>query len=239
MGKTPAMLYQHGTLGALMAGLFEGTSSIGSVLEHGDLGIGTLNALDGELIILDGIAYQAQSDNTLRKMEAQEKVPYAAVTKFVSDRTLKVEHKMDSDELKQFMIDSMKSKNAFHAFCVKGNFEKMHIRIMPKQEKPYPRLVKVSDIQPEYTKENVSGTIMGFYTPELFQGVACAGFHLHFIDDAHTFGGHILDYTINSGTVEVQTIESLVQHFQVEDSTFLQTEFDDTDLHAEIESAEG
>ena len=31
------VLYQHGTLGALMAGLMDGTETIGQVLQHGTL----------------------------------------------------------------------------------------------------------------------------------------------------------------------------------------------------------
>lgn len=36
------VLYQHGTLGTLMAGLLKGTASINELLQHGDLGIATL-----------------------------------------------------------------------------------------------------------------------------------------------------------------------------------------------------
>ena len=53
------MLYQHGTLGTLMAGLLEGTATINEILEHGDLGIGTLTGSDGEVIILDNQAFHA------------------------------------------------------------------------------------------------------------------------------------------------------------------------------------
>ena len=46
-------LFQQGTLGALMAGLYDGTLTIRELLEHGNTGIGTMDALDGELIIID------------------------------------------------------------------------------------------------------------------------------------------------------------------------------------------
>ncbi len=48
------VLYQHGTLGTLMAGLLEGTATINELLEHGNLGIATLTGSDGEVIFLDG-----------------------------------------------------------------------------------------------------------------------------------------------------------------------------------------
>lgn len=55
----PIKLFQYNTLSALMSGLFEGSLTIGELLEQGDLG-GTLDEIDGELIVLDGKAYQAR-----------------------------------------------------------------------------------------------------------------------------------------------------------------------------------
>ena len=51
-------LFQYNTLNALFAGLFDGSLTIGELLKHGDLGIGTLDSIDGELVVLDGKAYQ-------------------------------------------------------------------------------------------------------------------------------------------------------------------------------------
>ena len=47
----PVKLFQYNTLGALMAGLYGGSFTIGELLEHGDLGVGTLDSIDGELIV--------------------------------------------------------------------------------------------------------------------------------------------------------------------------------------------
>ena len=41
---------------SLDAGLYGGTMTVGELLEHGDLGLGTLDSIDGELIVLDGKA---------------------------------------------------------------------------------------------------------------------------------------------------------------------------------------
>lgn len=40
-------LFQYNTLGALMAGLYGGSLTVGELLEHGDLGLGTLDSIDG------------------------------------------------------------------------------------------------------------------------------------------------------------------------------------------------
>ncbi|MBO0460835.1 acetolactate decarboxylase [Enterococcus sp. DIV1298c] len=234
---TEKILYQHGTLGALMAGLMDGTTSIAEILKHGTLGLGTLHGLDGEVIFLDGKAYQGRSDGALIHLSGEESTPYAAITPFSADRSFSVQH-LASQTLKEEILKEEGGKNLFFAVKISGLFKNMHIRIMPKQEKPYRRLAKISESQPEFQQSDVQGTIVGFYTPELFQGVAAAGFHLHFIDEEKTFGGHILDFEISEGTVEISQMDALIQHFPTNDPTFIQTEIDYADLAAEIEQAE-
>ena len=53
------VLFQASTIGALLEGAYEGDLSFAELAEHGDLGLGTLNALDGEMIALDGRFYRA------------------------------------------------------------------------------------------------------------------------------------------------------------------------------------
>ena len=40
----------------------------------------------------------------------------------------------------------------------------MHVRMMPKQEPPYTRLIDSARRQPEETQEDVNGTVIGFFT---------------------------------------------------------------------------
>ncbi|MCF7976024.1 MAG: acetolactate decarboxylase, partial [Phycisphaerae bacterium] len=49
---------QYSTIDALLAGAYDGVASCGDVLEYGDLGIGTFDKLDGEMVVLDGVVYQ-------------------------------------------------------------------------------------------------------------------------------------------------------------------------------------
>ena len=73
------VLYQHGTLGTLMAGLLEGTASINDLLEHGDLGIATLTGSDGEVIFVDGKAYHANEHKEFIELTGDEMTPYATL----------------------------------------------------------------------------------------------------------------------------------------------------------------
>ena len=80
------VLYQHGTLGTLMAGLLEGTASVNELLEHGDLGIGTLTGSNGEVIFIDGKAYHANEHKEFIELTGDEMTPYATVTQFKADK---------------------------------------------------------------------------------------------------------------------------------------------------------
>jgi acetolactate decarboxylase len=71
----PHVLFQASTIGALLDGAYEGDVSFGQLAEHGDLGLGTLNALDGEMIALDGRFYRADVDGGIKRGRAHRQDP--------------------------------------------------------------------------------------------------------------------------------------------------------------------
>lgn len=72
----------------------------------------------------------------------------------------------------------------------------------------------------------------------MFHGVSVAGYHLHFISEDFTFGGHILDFIIDNGTVEIGAIDQLNQSFPVQDRKFLFADLDIEALKKDIDVAE-
>ncbi|CDI46601.1 Alpha-acetolactate decarboxylase [Lactococcus lactis subsp. lactis Dephy 1] len=230
-------LFQYNTLGALMAGLYEGTMTIGELLKHGDLGIGTLDSVDGELIVLDGKAYQAKGDKTIVELTDDIKVPYAAVVPHQAEVVFKQKFTASDKELENRIESYFDGQNLFRSIKITGEFPKMHVRMIPRA-KSGTRFVEVSQNQPEYTEENVKGTIVGIWTPEMFHGVSVAGYHLHFISEDFTFGGHVLDFIIDNGTVEIGAIDQLNQSFPVQDRKFLFADLDIEALKKDIDVAE-
>jgi acetolactate decarboxylase len=55
-------LFQVSTSGALVAGVYDREVSVKSILEHGDFGLGTFANLDGEMVVLDGRAFQVKGN---------------------------------------------------------------------------------------------------------------------------------------------------------------------------------
>ena len=231
------VLYQHGTLGTLMAGLLEGTASVNELLEHGDLGIGTLTGSNGEVIFIDGKAYHANEHKEFIELTGDEMTPYATVTQFKADKNFSISDK-NQDDVYDEVKKEMTSENMFSAVKISGTFKKMHVRMMPGQEPPYTRLIDSARRQPEETQEDVNGTVIGFFTPELFHGIGSGGFHIHFANDDRNFGGHILDFEVDDVKVEIQNFETFEQHFPIDNKTFTNTEIDYADIDAEIREAE-
>ena len=50
-------LFQYSTIDALLAGLYDGDMTLKDLKFKGDFGLGTLNGIDGELVVLEGQAY--------------------------------------------------------------------------------------------------------------------------------------------------------------------------------------
>ncbi len=82
-------LYQVSTIDALLLGVFDGVEPVGELRKHGDFGIGTFDALDGEMIVLDGRICQAEADGSIREIPDNATTPFATVTYF--DRDLAVQ----------------------------------------------------------------------------------------------------------------------------------------------------
>ena len=236
----PVKLFQYNTLGALMAGLYGGSFTIGELLEHGNLGIGTLDSIDGELIVLDGKAYQAKGSGDhpeIVEVSPDAKGPYAAVVPHQAEVIFRQRFEMTDEELEARIESYYDGENLFRSIKIHGDFAKMHVRMIPKST-PEMKFAEVATHQPEYTRENVTGTIVGFWTPEIFHGVSVAGYHLHFISDDYTFGGHVMDFVISEGIVEVGAIDQLDQRFPVQDRQYLFAKFNVDEVKEDIHKAE-
>ena len=217
----PVKLFQYNTLGALMSGLYGGTMTIGELLHYGDLGIGTLDSIDGELIVLDGKAYQAKGSGEVPEVvevDPSEKVPYAAVVPHKAEVIFRQRFEMNDKELEE-------------------RIESYYDGEIPKSTSDR-KFAEVAVNQPEYSKENVTGTIVGIWTPEIFHGVSLAGYHLHFVSDDLSFGGHVMDFVIKEGIVELGAIDQLDQRFPVQDRDYLFAKFNMDEMKEDIDQVE-
>ena len=202
-------LFQTSTVEALLDGAFDGDVTIGELLEHGDLGLGTFDGLDGELIVLDGEAWKANLDGTLTRPDHSSTTPYAVVVRFSPGRPVALPGPFRSAEIEHRLRDRLDAAQRPTAIRIDGRFEAVRIRSVPKQDRPYPPLADVIARQQVSELIGVSGSMAGFRFPDALDGIEMVGSHLHFVTDDRTRGGHVLDYTVLEATAHLDDAKQL------------------------------
>jgi alpha-acetolactate decarboxylase len=79
-------VYQVSTISTLLAGGYDGDTTVGELLRHGGFGLGTFNGVDGEMMVLDGEVYRGTVDGRAHVVGASELTPFAVVVAFASSR---------------------------------------------------------------------------------------------------------------------------------------------------------
>lgn len=204
--ESPNEITQIAVIDSLMAGVYDGSMSLGELKKYGDFGIGTFDKLDGEMLLLDGTIYQMRSDGTVRVPTDTLTTPFASVLIFHPTRTERLPNRMTYVELCEYLDQLSGNANIPIAIRIRGRFAKVHTRSVPAQTKPYPPLVEVARHQPEFHLENVSGDLAGFRLPPFVKGLNVPGWHLHFVTTNRTVGGHVLDLELIDGSVELAPV---------------------------------
>ncbi len=195
--------FQTSLISSLMDGVYEDEMSIGELLSHGSFGIGTFNALDGEMVILDGQCFQLRGDGTTRPASMNQHTPYATVTNFVPSHRLEIDRPLHRPDLSRLIDELLPSANYMYALRIRGHVKWVTTRTVVQQSKPYRPMVEATDGEQVVRAEDLDGVFVGFRTPVYQQGISVPGCHVHFIDDTRTLGGHVVDFERGEGAVEV------------------------------------
>jgi acetolactate decarboxylase len=230
--REPHVLFQASTIGALLEGAFEGDLTFAELSERGDLGLGTLNHLDGEMVAVDGEFFRADLDGNLSRVPAQERTPFAVVTSFEAqvDSTLGGEA-ITHEELLARIEELVPPGASSCAIRLEGRFELVRARSVPRQEPPYRPLVEVVADQHVFELEEVEGTMVGFRFPAYAEGIEVPGYHLHFASADRSRGGHVLDSRSKGLRVRIDPSDDL--HVELPP----RVELEDPDLAAETHAA--
>jgi len=186
------VLFQASTIGALLEGSFDGDLTFAELAEHGDLGLGTLNGLDGEMIAIDGEFLRADVDGDVTPVAPEERTPFAVVTEFEPTVEGEIAAGLDHESILA-ALDSM-ARHGTSSFAVRldGRFASVRARSVPRQAAPYRALAEVVADQHVFELIDVEGSMVGFRFPAYIEGIEVAGYHLHFVDRERRRGGHVL-----------------------------------------------
>ncbi len=233
-------LFQVALLQSLMQGEYDGIVTVGELKEYGNTGIGTFQGVNGEMIVLDGTVYRAIWDGSVEVAPDSETVPFSNVTFFDAD--IKAEHvNADSSSGLKSILNSVvrnHGRNQFYMAKITGLFPSMLVRSELEQKEPYkPLNDALKTDQREFTYSDIKGTVVALYCPDYMDGLNTAGWHLHFISEDRQKGGHVLDLSVQDGTLEMDIISEFAMVIPNRDS--FNGKSLSTDMKEAIEQVEG
>jgi acetolactate decarboxylase len=186
------VLFQASTIGALLDGSFDGDLTFAELAERGDLGLGTLNGLDGEMIAIDGEFLRADVDGAVTPVGPEERTPFAVVTRFEPTIEAEVAAGLGHEDVLAALDELAPEGESSFAVRLDGRFASVRARSVPRQVPPYRTLAEVVADQHVFELTDVEGSMVGFRFPAYIEGIEVAGYHLHFVDAARRRGGHVL-----------------------------------------------
>ncbi|MBS1892163.1 MAG: acetolactate decarboxylase [Actinobacteria bacterium] len=231
------VLFQASTIGALLHGSYDGDLTFAELAERGDLGLGTLNGLDGEMIAIDGEFLRADVDGNVTAVGPGERTPFAVVTRFAPAVEGEVAAGLDHEEVLAALDELAPEGVASFAVRLDGRFETVRARSVPRQAPPYRPLGEVVADQHVFELTDVEGSMVGFRFPAYVEGIEVAGYHLHFVDAGRRRGGHVLG-SRSAGPLRARIDPSDDLHVELPPAVDLADPDLAAETHAAIDAAE-
>lgn len=225
--------YHYSIWWAFVNKVFDADLSVAELKTKGDTGLGSFNLLDGEMVMVDGIAYRVREDGSISEGADTDKIVYANAGFFEEDMQTELtsEGVMDIEQLKSVLTAALPSTNFFYVFKIKGTFDYMKCGGLTRQEPPFEEGLDVLiPNRPVFEGNNVSGTIVGFYCPDFIGNINVKGFHFHFISDDKKLGGHVMDFK-SLTTLNVGIDKKTDYHFVLPDNA----DFENVSLEKEFQ----
>ena len=208
-----AAMYQVSTLQALALGYTRAVITVGELKKHGNIGLGTFEDVNGEMIFMDGFCSRATEDGSVVQAEDTMGVPFSSVSFMKADRTFELEPVTGIDRLKDLLslrIEEGFGLNSMHIVRIDGFFPTLAAR----SEAPYrSQHVTLKDVlsmtQRDFRFTDIRGSLVCVYYPDFMDGINAPGWHLHFISEDKTRGGHVFDLEMASGTAQLMKIDRI------------------------------
>ncbi len=238
LDQQKSTVFQVATIGSLAQGVYDGDYDYKRLMQHGNFGLGTFLDLNGEMVAVDGTFYQIEADGSLKTVNPKQIVPFAQVTFFRPPFHTQISNITSYQALGKKILQTFTNKNIPYAIRIAGTFNALKLRSLRKQKKPYPPLTKAAAEQAIFNLQNVQGTIVGFWFPKYWAGIAVPGFHLHFVSADRTTGGHVLGISVKDSELCIEPLHN-VHIYLPNTKSFANANLADEQLHQSIKQAEG
>ncbi len=191
------LVQQTDTASHLIDGSFSGTTTILDAFHGAWLGVGVSDALDGELVCVDGVIWRVPDTGIPEVADPLATIPFAvaaarAPAELVTYET--VPSGMNMSDLGELVGSET---HQMIVLRIEGTFRDVVLRSEHRQTPPYRDLDAVlSTDEVRWHFAEWSGVMVGHQFPTAQDGVLIPGIHLHGISSDHLSGGHVREMTV-------------------------------------------
>ncbi|MBQ3458427.1 MAG: acetolactate decarboxylase [Synergistaceae bacterium] len=212
-------MFQISTLQALALGYSRAVINVAELLLHGNIGLGTFEDVNGEMIVIDGHCYRANEKGEVNEADGKTGVPFASVTDFAAFRSCELGNVDSIEKLKEFLdlrIEEDFGLNSMHIVRINGSFKRVSARSESGYRAHHVTLKDaLKETQRSFYFDDISGTLVCVYYPDYMDGINASGWHLHFISEDRKEGGHVFDLSMENGTAyfdKITNVEIMLPH---------------------------
>ncbi len=206
-------VYQVSTLQALALGYSRAVINVEDLLKEGDTGLGTFEDVNGEMIVMEGRCFRADQNGDVTVVSPDTGVPFAAVAKLYGEQQFQLGNMPDITSVRNELTRKIEERfglNSMHVVRIDGLFEKVDAR----SEAPYrSHHITLKEVlgknQKAFMFENIRGSLVGVYFPDYMDGINMPGWHLHFLSEDRSKGGHVFDVSVLEGVAKVDKISNI------------------------------
>ena len=214
-----AKMFQVSTLQALALGYSRAVIDVDELMRHGDIGLGTFEDVNGEMIVVDGHCYRADETGAVHEADGKTGIPFSSVTFFNEVRRCETDNVGNIEKLKEWLdlrIEEDFGLNSMHVVRIDGRFKRVCARSESGYRAHHVTLKEaLSKTQKDFYFDDIEGTLVCVYYPDYMDGINASGWHLHFISGNRKKGGHVFDLSIERGTAffdKIANIEIMLPH---------------------------
>jgi acetolactate decarboxylase len=197
------LTFQLSLANVLLDGGYDGVATLGEVLPAGDHGLGTVDRLDGELVVVDGEPWRVDSTGRATLMPPETRTPFVVLTTMESPQRVRVRG-MDRVGVLAAIDELVDDEHAVVAVRLEGRFSRVLVRSVPAQTPPYRPYAEVcARDEVRWEHHGFDGVFVGFRFPELGGTGTIGGLHLHGLDVARLTGGHNHELVVDDAELSV------------------------------------
>ncbi len=206
-------MYQVSTLQAFALGYTRKVINVGELILKGDTGLGTFEDVNGEMIMVGGHCYRANKNGRVSMVPPETGIPFAAVASLYGEHQFAMDGLASIEAVRSELMERIEARfglNSMHVIQIDGEFEKVYARSESPYKSHHVTLKEIlGETQKAFTFKNIRGSLVGVYFPDYMDGINMPGWHLHFLSEDRTKGGHVFDVSIRTGIARVDKVSSM------------------------------